>query len=154
MQVKTQGLIIKEQTIGESDRLVTVLTKDAGVLRAFARKAKSLKDSKSAATQLLCYSRLSVFKGREKYIIDDAEPIDDEIIEEDETMEKTMKIEGMMCCHCEARVKKILEALDGVSAAVVSHTAGTAVLTLTKDVDNAVLTKAIEDQDYKVLGIE
>ena len=85
---------------------------------------------------------------------DDAEPIDDEIIEEDETMEKTMKIEGMMCCHCEARVKKILEALDGVSAAVVSHTAGTAVLTLTKDVDNAVLTKAIEDQDYKVLGIE
>ena len=85
---------------------------------------------------------------------DDAEPIDDEIIEEDETMEKTMKIEGMMCCHCEARVKKILEALDGVSAAVVSHTAGTAVLTLTKDVDNAVLTKVIEDQDYKVLGIE
>lgn len=76
MQVKTQGLIIKEQTIGESDRLVTILTKDAGVLRAFARKAKSLKDSKSAATQLLCYSRLSVFKGREKYIIDDAEPIE------------------------------------------------------------------------------
>lgn len=76
MQVKTQGLIIKEQTIGESDRLVTMLTKDAGVLRAFARRAKNLKDSKSAATQLLCYSRLSVFKGREKYIIDDAEPIE------------------------------------------------------------------------------
>lgn len=76
MQVKTQGLIIKEQTIGESDRLVTVLTKDAGVLRAFARRAKNLKDSKSAATQLLCYSRLSVYKGREKYIIDDAEPIE------------------------------------------------------------------------------
>ena len=76
MQVKTQGLIIKEQTIGESDRLVTVLTKDAGVLRAFARRAKNLKDSKSAATQLLCYSHLSVFKGREKYIIDDAEPIE------------------------------------------------------------------------------
>lgn len=76
MQVKTQGLIIKEQTIGESDRLVTVLTKDAGVLRAFARRAKNLKDSKSAATQLLCYSRLSVFQGREKYIIDDAEPIE------------------------------------------------------------------------------
>ena len=76
MQVKTQGLIIKEQTIGESDRLVTVLTRDAGVLRAFARRAKNLKDSKSAATQLLCYSRLSVYKGREKYIIDDAEPIE------------------------------------------------------------------------------
>lgn len=76
MQVKTQGLIIKEQTVGESDRLVTMLTKDAGVLRAFARRAKNLKDSKSAATQLLCYSHLSVFKGREKYIIDDAEPIE------------------------------------------------------------------------------
>ena len=76
MQIKTQGLIIKEQTIGESDRLVTVLTRDNGVLRAFARRAKNLKDSKSAATQLLCYSRLSVFKGRDKYIIDDAEPIE------------------------------------------------------------------------------
>ena len=57
MQVKTQGLIIREQTVGESDRLVTVLTRDAGVVRAFARRAKNLKDSKSAATQLLCYSR-------------------------------------------------------------------------------------------------
>ena len=63
MQVKTQGLIIREQTVGESDRLVTVLTRDAGVVRAFARRAKNLKDSKSAATQLLCYSRLSIFKG-------------------------------------------------------------------------------------------
>ena len=76
MQVKTQGLIIREQTVGESDRLVTVLTRDAGVVRAFARRAKNLKDSKSAATQLLCYSRLSIFKGREKYMIDDAEPIE------------------------------------------------------------------------------
>ena len=49
MQVKTQGLIIREQTVGESDRLVTVLTRDAGVVRAFARRAKNLKDSKSAA---------------------------------------------------------------------------------------------------------
>lgn len=76
MQIKTEGLIIKEQTVGESDRLVTVLTKDNGVVRAFARRAKNLKDSKSAATQLLCYSRLSIFKGRDKYIIDDAEPIE------------------------------------------------------------------------------
>ena len=76
MQVKTQGLIIREQTVGESDRLVTVLTRDAGVVRAFARRAKNLKDSKSAATQLLCYSRLSIFKGREKYMIDDAEPME------------------------------------------------------------------------------
>jgi len=86
----------------------------------------------------------------------DGEELEDteSIIKEEDTMEKTMKIEGMMCMHCEARVKKILEAIDGVSAAAVSHTAGTAVLTLNHDVDNAVLTKAIEDQDYKVLGIE
>lgn len=76
MQLKTQGLIIKEQTIGESDRLVTVLTRDEGVIRAFARKAKNLKDSKNAATQLLCYSRLNIYKGREKYIINEAFPIE------------------------------------------------------------------------------
>ena len=76
MQVKTQGLIIREQTIGESDRLVTVLTGDEGVVRAFARRAKNLKDSKNAATGLLCYSRLSLYKGREKYIINDAAPLE------------------------------------------------------------------------------
>ena len=76
MQLKTQGLIIKEQTIGESDRLVTVLTPDEGVIRAFARKAKTLKDNKNAATQLLCYSRLNIYKGREKYIINEAHPIE------------------------------------------------------------------------------
>ena len=65
MQVKTQGLIIREQTIGESDRLVTVLTRDEGVVRAFARRAKNLKDSKNSATGLLCYSRLNLYKGRE-----------------------------------------------------------------------------------------
>lgn len=74
MQLKTQGLIIREQTIGESDRLVTVLTRDHGVLRAFARRAKKLSDSKNAATQLLCYSRLNIYKGRDKYIINDAFP--------------------------------------------------------------------------------
>ena len=57
MQLKTQGLIIKEQTVGESDRLVTILTRDEGVVRAFARRAKNLKDSKNAGTGLLCYSR-------------------------------------------------------------------------------------------------
>ena len=69
-------------------------------------------------------------------------------------MTKTMKIEGMMCPHCEARVKKTLEAVDGVSSADVSHTAGTAVVDLAKEVANDVLMKAVEDQDYKVLGIE
>lgn len=76
MQVKTQGLIIKEQTIGESDRLVTVLTRDEGVVRAFARKAKTMKDSKRSGTQLLCYSRLNLYVGRDKYIINDAMPIE------------------------------------------------------------------------------
>ena len=69
-------------------------------------------------------------------------------------MEKTMKIEGMMCGHCEARVKKALEALEQIDEAVVSHESGTAVLKLNAEIDDAVLTKAVEDQDYKVTGIE
>lgn len=76
MQIRTQGLIIREQVVGESDRLVTVLTRDEGVVRAFARRAKNLKDSKNSATGLLCYSRLNLYKGREKYIINDAFPIE------------------------------------------------------------------------------
>ena len=76
MQVKTQGLIIKEQTIGESDRLVTVLTKDEGVVRAFARRAKNLKDSKNAATGLLCYSKLKLSKGKDAYNINEAFPLE------------------------------------------------------------------------------
>ncbi|MBQ8823236.1 MAG: heavy metal translocating P-type ATPase [Lachnospiraceae bacterium] len=75
-------------------------------------------------------------------------------LEEKKTMTKTMKIEGMMCGHCEARVKKVLEAMEGVAEAVVSHTAGTAVVTLNGEVSDELLTKTIEDQDYKVLGIE
>lgn len=76
------------------------------------------------------------------------------VIQEEKLMTKTMKIEGMMCMHCEARVKKVLEALDGVSEAVVSHEKGTAVLTLSADISDAVLEDAITAQDYKVLGIE
>lgn len=76
MQIVTEGLIIKEQTIGESDRLVTVLTRDVGVIRAFARKAKKITDSKSSATQLLCYSRFKIYEGRDKYIINEAFPIE------------------------------------------------------------------------------
>ena len=70
------------------------------------------------------------------------------------TMTKTMKIEGMMCMHCEARVKKTLEALAGVESAVASHTEGTAVVTLSGSVDDAVLKAAVEEQGYPVLGIE
>ena len=73
--------------------------------------------------------------------------------EERITMEKTMKIEGMMCGHCEARVKKALEALPEVQEAAVSHEAGTAVVTLAAEADEAALRKAVEDQDYKVLEI-
>ena len=73
---------------------------------------------------------------------------------EEKTMTKTMKIEGMMCGHCENRVKKVLEAIDGVESAAVSHEAGTAVVTLSSDVADDVLKKAVEDQDYTVKGIE
>ena len=74
--------------------------------------------------------------------------------QEESTMTKTMKIEGMMCGHCEARVKKTLEAIDGVKEAVVSHEAGTAVVTLEKEVADEVLKNAVEAQDYPVKGIE
>ncbi|MCI9273031.1 MAG: DNA repair protein RecO [Clostridiales bacterium] len=74
MQIDTDGLIIKEQNIGESDRLVTVLTRQEGIVRAFVRGAKKLKSKSASSTQLLCYSRLSIYKGRDKYIIDDAHP--------------------------------------------------------------------------------
>ena len=71
----------------------------------------------------------------------------------EKNMEKTLNIEGMMCGHCEARVKKALEALAQVDEAVVSHESGTAVVKLNVDVDNAVLKEAVEAQDYKVTGI-
>ena len=77
-----------------------------------------------------------------------------ENLKEDVIMTKTMKIEGMMCGHCEARVKKVLEALAEVDAAEVSHESGTAVVTLNAEASDDVLKKAVEDQDYKVLGIE
>lgn len=70
------------------------------------------------------------------------------------TMTKTMKIEGMMCGHCESRVKKVLEALAEVDSAEVSHEAGTAVVTLNSDVQDEVLKKTVEDQDYKVTSIQ
>ena len=73
---------------------------------------------------------------------------------EDKRMTKTMKIEGMMCGHCEARVKKCLEALAEVEEAIVSHEAGTAVVTLSAELSDEVLKKTVEDQDYKVLEIK
>ncbi len=73
---------------------------------------------------------------------------------EESIMKKTMKIEGMMCPRCEAHVKKALEAIDGVEEAVASHTAGTAVITLSKDVADEVLAAAVRDCDYDVIGFE
>ena len=109
--------------------------------------------------------RLNMFKmyntARDKKIKNQAEIPKDylgsyNINNEKETtlMEKTIKIEGMMCGHCEATVKKALEAVEQVSEAVVSHEAGTAVVKLTADVSDDVLKKAVEDKDYKVTSIQ
>ncbi|MBQ8941041.1 MAG: heavy metal translocating P-type ATPase [Firmicutes bacterium] len=89
--------------------------------------------------------------GRDKKIIKKEDQKEE--IKEETTMTKTMTIEGMMCGHCEAAVKKALEALPQVDEAVVSHTEGTAVVTLNADIDDAVLTKAVEDKDYKVISV-
>ena len=75
-KLQTQGIIIREQTIGESDRLVTVLTRDEGLVRAFAPQAKNLKSSKVASTQLLSYSQFSIYKGKTKYVINDGQTIE------------------------------------------------------------------------------
>ena len=77
-----------------------------------------------------------------------------EVKTEDHPMKKTLKVEGMMCGHCEARVKKALEALPEVDEAVVSHEAGTAIVTLNAEVSDDVLKNAVEAQDYKVTGIQ
>lgn len=76
MRQNTNGLILKEQNIGEQDKLVTVLTADFGIIRAFVRGAKSIKSKKQAATGMLCYARLSLYKSKEAYIIDEAQSIE------------------------------------------------------------------------------
>lgn len=72
MKATTDGLIIKQQNIGEQDKLVTVLTRDFGVIRAFVRGAKNIKSPKSAATGLLCYSKLGIYQSKDAYVIDEA----------------------------------------------------------------------------------
>ena len=74
MKFRTEGLIIKEQNIGEQDKLVFALTKSNGVIRAFVKGAKH-QNGKCAAASLLSYSRLTIYKGRESYIIGEAQPI-------------------------------------------------------------------------------
>ncbi len=83
-----------------------------------------------------------------------SEVIPEQKIKEEKTMTKTLKVEGMMCVHCEARVKKALEAVPGVESAAADHTAGTAVVTLNAPVGDEALRAAVEAQDYKVLGVE
>lgn len=85
---------------------------------------------------------------------DNSQETDNNQKTEEMNMTKTMNIEGMMCGHCEARVKKCLEALPQVTEAEVNHEAGTAVLTLAEDVADDVLKKTVEEQDYKVTGIQ
>lgn len=89
-----------------------------------------------------------------KKLINSNQPVIKKENGKDKKMKKTMKIEGMMCCHCEATVKKALEALDGVISAEVSHENGTAVLELSGDVSDDLLKKTVENKDYKVTGIE
>lgn len=76
MRTNTDGIILKEQNIGEKDKLVTVLTRHNGLVRAFVRGAKSFKNRKNSATGVLCFSKLSLYKTKESYIIDEAEPIE------------------------------------------------------------------------------
>lgn len=76
MRTNTNGIILREQNIGEKDRLVTVLTRSMGLVKAFVRGAKSIKDKKQASTGLLCYSEISIYSGKDSYIIDDAEPVE------------------------------------------------------------------------------
>ena len=84
----------------------------------------------------------------------DESHVDHKEKKEKRTMTKTMKIEGMMCGHCEARVKKTLEGIEGVTSAEVSHEKGTAVVTLEKEVADSVLKETVEAQDYKVVSVE
>jgi len=74
MNMNTDGLVIKENTTGENDRVITLLTRDFGIIRAFVRGAKSIKSRSVSATQMLGYSKLSVYKGKDAYIVDDAQP--------------------------------------------------------------------------------
>ena len=76
MQLTTKGLIIKEQTVGESDRLVTLLTAEFGLIKAFVRRAKALKNQNASSTSLFVYGDFTLYKGKEAYIVDNATPIE------------------------------------------------------------------------------
>lgn len=95
------------------------------------------------------------FRDKIKTVVNEMKTnIEPENIKGETIMEKTINIEGMMCPHCEATVKKALEALEGVDSAIVSHEKGTAVVSFSQEVADEVLTKAVEDKDYKVIAIK
>ena len=122
----------------------------------FGALAMSL-SSFCVVTNALRLNLTDIYDKNKRYRIKDKYRNSSEIIDvqkEDNDMTRTMKIEGMMCGHCEARVKKSLEALPQVKEAVVSHEAGTAVVILNEEVDNSVLKQAVEEQDYKVVSVE
>ena len=73
MKIKTDGLIIKEQNIGEQDRLLTILTRDIGIIRVFAKNVRNIKSPKSSSTRLLCYSSFVIYKGRDTYSLNEVE---------------------------------------------------------------------------------
>ena len=76
MHLNTDGLVVKEKTSGENDRYVTLLTRDYGIIRAFVRGAKSVKHKNQSGTQIFAYSKFSIYRGRDAYIIDDAVPVE------------------------------------------------------------------------------
>ena len=76
MKTSTKGLVIREQTIGESDRLVTLLTADWGLVRAFVRGAKQTKSRLASSTSLFAYSEFSLYRGRDAFVVDNATPIE------------------------------------------------------------------------------
>ena len=76
MKITTNGLVIKEQTTGESDRLVTLLTADYGIVRAFVRRAKLVKSRMASATSLFAYGRFTLYQTRDAYVADDVAPVE------------------------------------------------------------------------------
>lgn len=76
MHIKTDGLIIKEQNTGESDRLITIITRDYGLIRAFVRGAKNIKSKNLSSTQLLCYSHFTLYRTKDSYVVNNAESIE------------------------------------------------------------------------------
>lgn len=120
----------------------------------FGAAAMSL-SSFCVVTNALRLNLFSVHGKANKKAVPAAKPTEMKISESEETkMTKTMHIEGMMCGHCEATVKKALEALPEVTSAEVSHEAGTAVVTSSMEVADDVLKKTVEEKDYKVTAID